>query len=39
MCHDIHHGGELAVMLGIQGIPTPELGDAGGHLILLPLAD
>ena len=39
MCHDIHHGGELAVMLGIQGIPIPELGDAGGHLTPTPLAE
>lgn len=39
MCHDMHHGGELAVMLGIQGIPIPELGDAGGHLTPTPLAE
>jgi len=39
MCHDIHHGGELAVMLGIQGVPIPELGDAGGHLTPTPLAE
>ena len=39
MCHDIHHGGELAVMLGIQGIPIPELGDAGGHLTPTPPAE
>lgn len=30
--HDIHHGGELALMLGIQGIAIPDLGDQGGHL-------
>jgi len=39
MCHDLHHGGELAVMLGIQGVQIPELGDAGGHLTPNPLAD
>lgn len=32
LSHDIHHGGELAVMLGMQGISIPELGDQGGHL-------
>jgi uncharacterized damage-inducible protein DinB len=31
LSHDIHHGGELAVMLGMQGIAIPELGDEGGH--------
>ena len=30
--HDLHHGGELAVTLGMQGIALPELGDEGGHL-------
>jgi uncharacterized damage-inducible protein DinB len=33
MAHDIHHGGELAVMLGTQGIEIFELGDLGGHII------
>jgi uncharacterized damage-inducible protein DinB len=39
MTHDLHHGGELAMMLGMQGIATPELGDLGGHLTEPPLAD
>ena len=39
MAHDIHHGGELAVTLGIQGISIPELGDLGGHITLPPLAN
>ncbi|MSP13812.1 MAG: DinB family protein [Chloroflexi bacterium] len=39
LAHDLHHGGELAVMLGMQGIATPELGDLGGHLTLPPLAN
>lgn len=38
MAHDIHHGGELAVMLGAQGIAIPELGDLGGHLTPVALA-
>jgi uncharacterized damage-inducible protein DinB len=39
MAHDIHHGGELAVMLGMQGIEPFELGALGGHIIEPPLAD
>lgn len=39
MTHDIHHGGELALMLGMQGIDVPELGDLFGHLTEPPLAD
>jgi uncharacterized damage-inducible protein DinB len=39
MAHDLHHGGELAVMLGMQGIAVPELGDLGGHLTQPPLAE
>jgi uncharacterized damage-inducible protein DinB len=38
LAHDIHHGGELALTLGLQGIPLPELGDLGGHIIMPPLA-
>ncbi len=39
LSHDIHHGGQLAIMLGIMGIPIPDLGDQGGHLIEPPLAE
>ena len=39
MSHDIHHGGQLALMLGMQGIPVPELGDLGGHLTVPPLVE
>lgn len=39
MAHDIHHGGELSALLGIQGVEVPELGDLGGHLNVPPLAD
>ena len=34
MAHDIHHGGELALMLGMQGIEAFELQALGGHLTL-----
>jgi len=37
MSHDLHHGGELAILLGLQGIGIPDLGDQGGHLTELPL--
>ncbi len=37
--HDVHHGGELACMLGMQEIRLPELGDLGGHLVWPPLAE
>ncbi len=39
MAHDLHHGGELAVTLGLQGIAIPELGGAGGHITEPPLAE
>jgi uncharacterized damage-inducible protein DinB len=39
MAHDLHHGGELAMLLGIQGVAVPELGDLGGHLTEPPLAE
>jgi uncharacterized damage-inducible protein DinB len=39
MTHDIHHGGELALMLGLQGIKIPELGDQFGHMVMPPLAE
>ncbi len=29
--HDLHHGGELALMLGMQGIAVPALGDEFGQ--------
>jgi uncharacterized damage-inducible protein DinB len=32
LSHDLHHGGQIALMLGLQGIDVPELGDKGGHL-------
>src|SRR5262249_55372262 len=39
MSHDVHHGAELALLLGLQGIAIPDLGDQGGHLTELPLAE
>jgi uncharacterized damage-inducible protein DinB len=39
MAHDIHHGGELAFALGMQGIAIPELGDQGGHLVTPMVVD
>lgn len=39
LTHDMHHGGELALMLGMQGIEVFELGDLFGHLTMPPLAE
>lgn len=39
LSHDIHHGGEMAVMLGMQGIAIPELGELGGHVTIPSLAE
>lgn len=38
LAHDIHHGGELALSLGLQGLEPMELGAWGGHIVLPPLA-
>jgi len=37
LTHDVQHGGELALLLGMQGVHLPELGDLGGHLTEPPL--
>ncbi len=39
LAHDLHHGGQLAYVLGLQGLEVPELGDMGGHLTSPPLAE
>ena len=39
MTHDVHHGGQLSMMLYSQGIDIPELGDLGGHLTDPPLVE
>jgi hypothetical protein len=38
MAHDIQHGGQLALMLALQGIEAFELRGLGGHIISPPLA-
>jgi len=38
MSHDIHHGGQLAMMLALQGIEAVELRALGGHIITPALA-
>ncbi len=39
LTHDVHHGGELSLMLGLQGIEAFELSALFGHITLPPLAD
>lgn len=38
LSHDLHHGGELSLMLGLQGIEAFELSGLFGHIILPPPA-
>jgi uncharacterized damage-inducible protein DinB len=38
MAHDLHHGGALSLLLGMQGIEAFELSALGGHITLPPLA-
>lgn len=38
MNHDIHHGGELSLMLGLQGIEAFELSALFGHIVLPTLS-
>jgi uncharacterized damage-inducible protein DinB len=37
LTHDVQHGGEISLMLGLQGLSAPELGDLGGHLTEPPV--
>ena len=37
LSHDIHHGGELSLMLGLQGIEAFELSGLFGHIVLPPV--
>lgn len=37
MNHDLHHGGELSLMLGLQGIEAFELSALFGHIVLPPM--
>ncbi len=39
LTHDVHHGGELSLMLGMQGIESYELTAFFGHITLPPLAE
>ncbi|MEO7718826.1 MAG: DinB family protein [Capsulimonas sp.] len=39
LSHDMHHGGQLSIMLASQGISAPELIDLGGHLTEPSLAE
>ena len=39
LTHDVHHGGQIALMLGTQGIEAFELGALFGHITFPPLAD
>jgi uncharacterized damage-inducible protein DinB len=39
LTHDVHHGGQLSHMLGMQGIEVFELGDLFGHINFPPVAD
>ena len=36
LSHDMHHGGQIAMMLAIQGIEAPELRTLGGHIVEPP---
>jgi len=38
LSHDIHHGGQVAMMLACQNIPAFELRALGGHIIAPPFA-
>ncbi|MBI1297850.1 hypothetical protein GC175_23185 [bacterium] len=39
LTHDVYHGGQLSLMLGMQGIEHFELGDLFGHITLPTLSD
>ena len=39
LTHDVFHGGELSLMLGLQGIESFELTALFGHITLPPVAD
>ena len=38
MSHDLHHGGQIAMMLACQGVPAFELRALGGHVVSPPVA-
>lgn len=39
LTHDVHHGGQISLMLGMQGIEHLELGDLFGHVTMPALAE
>ena len=39
MAHDIHHGGQLTILLAEQGIDPPDLSGQGGHIIEPPVVE
>lgn len=39
LTHDVHHGAQISLMLGMQGIEAFELGDLFGHITLPPFAE
>ncbi|WP_321478176.1 DinB family protein [uncultured Paludibaculum sp.] len=39
MSHDLHHGGQMATLLALQGIDAVELRHEGGHVICPPVAN
>ena len=38
LSHDMHHGGQIALMLAMLGVDAPELRGLGGHIVAPPLA-
>jgi uncharacterized damage-inducible protein DinB len=39
MSHDLHHGGQMATLLALQGVDAFELRALGGHVISQPIAN
>ena len=39
LTHDVHHGGQISLMLGMLGIEHFELGDLFGHVTMPAVAD
>jgi uncharacterized damage-inducible protein DinB len=39
LTHDVHHGAQIALMLGMHGVEVFELGNLFGHITLPPLAE
>lgn len=39
LAHDLHHGGQLTILLGMQGIDAFELIGLGGHIVEPPHAE